>query len=447
MRWLRDRIRERGDAPALVWRDEAVSGGELLERASGCGAEMDGLGVPRGAVVGLEGDLSPATCSLLLALIDRAAVCVPLASAAPAERDRFLEIAGAEWVAAPGGRGWTQREPFRPPHDLVARLRADGEAGLVLFTSGSTGEPKAALHAFPRLLEKFREPRKALRTLVFLLLDHIGGVNTLFHVLANGGTAVAAERRDPDAVCAAIARWGVQLLPTTPTFLNLLLLSEAHTRHDLSSLEQITYGTEPMPQATLDRLRQVLPGARLSQTYGLSELGILRVRSESSGSLRVQLGGAGVETRVVDGTLRIRTPSAMLGYLNAASPFDAEGWYDTEDEVLQEDGWCRLLGRRSEIINVGGQKVYPVEVESVLLTLPNVREAAVVGEPHPLTGQIVAGYLTLRQPEPTESVRRRLRHHCSALLPSFKVPQRIAVVDGDLHSVRFKKTIPRGSDG
>ena len=128
---------------------------------------------------------------------------------------------------------------------------------------------------------------------MFLQLDHIGGLNTLFYTLANGGTAVVAEDLSPESVCEAIESHRVQLLPTSPTFLNLLLLSEAHLRHGLSSLELITYGTEPMPESTLKRIVQAFPCARLLQTYGLSELGILRSRSRTSDSLWVRVGGEG----------------------------------------------------------------------------------------------------------------------------------------------------------
>ena len=187
----------------------------------------------------------------------------------------------------------------------------------------------------------------------------------------------------------------MELLPTTPTFLNLLLLSEAYRSHDLSSLKLITYGTEVMPDSTLQRLHEAFPGVRLQQTYGLTELGILRSKSQDSSSAWVKVGGEGIETKVVDGTLWVKAPSAMVGYLNAPSPFDAEGWMNTEDLVDVNGEYVRFLGRKSQIINVGGAKVYPAEVESVLLQMPNVADATVYGQPNPITGHIVAARLTL----------------------------------------------------
>jgi acyl-CoA synthetase (AMP-forming)/AMP-acid ligase II len=144
----------------------------------------------------------------------------------------------------------------------------------------------------------------------------------------------------------------------------------------LSALRLITYGSEPMPPTTLARLRAAFPSVELRQTYGLIELGVLRAKSESSDSLWVKVGGEGYDLRVVDGILQIKAASAMLGYLNAASPFTQDGYFITGDRVELNGEYMRFLGRESELINVGGQKVFPGEVESVLLESDLVEEAA-----------------------------------------------------------------------
>jgi acyl-CoA synthetase (AMP-forming)/AMP-acid ligase II len=331
------------------------------------------------------------------------------------------------------------RREVEPENPITRGLIATGDPGLVLFSSGSTGKSKAALHNFARLLEKFQVRRHSLVTLTMLLLDHIGGINTLLYILSNGGTIVAVETRDPDHVCRAIESHKVELLPTSPTFLNLLLISEAWRRYDLSSLKRITYGTEVMPPGTLARLHQVLPEVELLQTYGLSELGILRSKSRSSDSLWVKVGGEGFETKIEGGTLRIRARSAMLGYLNAPSPFDADGWFNTGDSVEVDGEYIRILGRVSEIINVGGEKVYPAEVEDALQTMPNVRDVAVTGASNPITGQIVVARFNLFEPEELPAFRRRLREYCKGRLAPFKVPAKIEIVDEAQYSERFKK--------
>src|SRR5207247_5553917 len=174
-----------------------------------------------------------------------------------------------------------------------------------------------------------------------------------------------------------------------PTFLNLVLISEAYQRDHLSSLRLITYGTEPMPESTLKLLHSLLPRVELQQTYGLSEIGILRSKSRASDALWMRIGGEGFQTRVVDGLLEVKARSAMLGYLNAPSPFSEDGWFRTGDAVETDGDYFRILGRKSELINVGGAKVYPQEVEAVILELAEVAEATVWGAPNPITGNIV----------------------------------------------------------
>jgi acyl-coenzyme A synthetase/AMP-(fatty) acid ligase len=258
--------------------------------------------------------------------------------------------------------------------------------------------------------------------------------------LAYGGVAICVEQRSPEAVCRAINRGRAELLPTTPTFLNMILASGAWRHHDLATLRLITYGTEPMPEATLRRIREVFPEASLKQTYGLSELGVLHSQSPDPGSLWLRVGGKGFETRVVDGMLHIRSASTMIGYLNAPNPLDADGWMNTGDLVEEKDGLIRFVGRASEIINVGGQKVFPMEVESVLLEAQNVTEATVFGVRHPLLGQAVRARITLAEPEPEDALAGRLREHCRARLAKYKVPLRFDVTEFGAHvSDRAKK--------
>ena len=311
---------------------------------------------------------------------------------------------------------------------------------MVLFSSGSTGKHKAALHNFSNFLQKFAQPRSKLCTLIFLLFDHIGGINTLFYTLSNGGAIVTSSSRTPGDVCRLIEKHRVELLPTSPSFLNLLLVSEAYRNYDLSSLKRITYGTEVMPESLLKRLHSIFPGVEFVQTYGLSELGILRSKSMNSESLWVKVGGEGFKLKVIDGVLWIKADSAMLGYLNAPSPFDDEGWMNTEDLVEVDGDYLRILGRKSEIVNVGGQKVYPAELESVLMEMDNVIDANVRGEKNLMTGNIIVARLTLAKPEEISAIKKRVRKYCQERLESYKVPVKIEITDDVQLTDRFKKS-------
>ncbi|MCL4866576.1 MAG: AMP-binding protein, partial [Gemmatimonadales bacterium] len=228
-----------------------------------------------GDSVAVIGDFSPTAVAVLVALVQLRCILVPLARESRDQHDQFLGIAEVDFVVRidEADRGTVTRTDFRRNHPLLTTLRERDEAGLVLFSSGSTGKPKAILHPLPQLLEKFRKPRHCYRTVTFLLFDHIGGFNTLFYTLANLGCIVAPEDRSVNKVCRAIERHRAELLPTSPSFLNLLLLGDVYRDYDLSSLRLVTYGTEVMPERTLERLAEALPGVRLQQTYGLSELG------------------------------------------------------------------------------------------------------------------------------------------------------------------------------
>lgn len=439
--WLFERMSKWRNDTALVWADRPATYGEILDMVNRWRTRLDDNAVQSGQVLALHGDYTPQAVALLLALIERGVIVVPLTEAAEVHRAEFLDIAEVEVeVSFDDADTWTfERRAVVASNPLVMQLREMGEPGLVLFSSGSTGKSKAALHNFTHLLDKFKVERHRMVTLNFLLLDHIGGINTLLYTLSNGGTVVSVQSRDPMFVCRAIEQFQVELLPTSPTFLNLLLISEAYKHHDLSSLRLVTYGTEVMPASTLAQVHELFPNLRLLQTYGLSELGILRSKSKDSGSLWVKVGGEGFETKVVDGTLWIKAHSAMLGYLNAPSPFDEEGWMNTGDMVEVDGEYIRILGRKSEIINVGGRKVYPAEVESVLLQMDNVKDAVVVGERNLLTGNIVRAQINLFEPEDAKSFKKRMRAFCRDKLETFKIPVKVEISSQQQYNARYKR--------
>ncbi|WP_420031838.1 class I adenylate-forming enzyme family protein [Streptomyces sp. cg28] len=440
--WFFQRLETFGDADAIVFEGRTHSYRHVLDLAARWGELLDTHGIRSGDVVALEGPSSVEACAGLLALIARGAVAVPLAPLPAAKRTEFLDVAEVETVVTLGGSAAehrVERTGRRAAHPLYDRLRAAATPGLVLFSSGTTGRSKATVLDLAKMLGKYREIRRAQRTLGFLSLDHIGGINTLLHTLSQGGALVTIAERTPATVCAAVAAHRIQVLPTTPTFLNMLLISGAYADHDLDSLRLITYGTEPMPLGVLRKLHEALPDVRLKQTYGLSELGILATKSRGDDSLWVKLGGAGFDYDVRDGILWIRSDIAMLGYLNAPAPFDDRGYFNTQDAVEVDGDYVRILGRKSEIINVAGEKVYPGEVENVLLEMDIVADATVSGRSSHITGQVVQAVVKLTRPADPKDVARQVRRHCSERLEAYKVPLLVEVSQDDHHSERFKK--------
>ncbi len=443
--FLLDVFRENLNNEAIVWKDEVSTYNLLLRRIDDCRAVLDKHPVRSGAVIAILGDFSPMSIAMLLALVERGAVVVPFASFVDFKVTELMELAQVENTAE-----INEKDDFsltatgrRADHPLYHQLIKSKHPGLVLFSSGSTGVNKAAVHDFAKLLEKFKKRRHNFRTLTFLLLDHIGGMDTLFYTLSNGSCVITVRDRSPDAVCSVVERWKVEVLPVTPTFLNLLLISKAHERHDLSSLKYITYGTEVMPESTLKQVARLFPNIILLQKYGTTETGTLRSKSLDSNTTWVRIGGEGYQTRIVDGMLEIKAESAMLGYLNAPSPFTSDGWFKTGDLVEQQGDYVRFLGRKSDVINVGGEKVFPAEVENIIQQVENVAEVTVFGEKNALTGNIVCAEVRSKQPEDSKELIHRIKAFCRGKLENYKIPIKITVIKESRFSERFKKSRPK----
>lgn len=442
-----DNFQSYGDKVAIIWKDTSFSYHHIYTRINYWNEKLSEI--PMGSIVGLESDFSPETIAILFSLIDRNIIVVPLDIHHSEKNNKKKEIAQLDHlIIVNNEKGIILNVDSNTDkkNELYKIIQKRSVPGLVLFTSGSSGKPKAALHDFSKLLKKFYIPRKALLTINFLLFDHWGGLNTLFHILSNNGTVVILENRTPDYICGLIEKYKVELLPTSPTFLNMLLISRAYERHSIESLKIISYGAEPMPESLLAHLNKLFPKIKLQQTYGLIELGVMRSQSEDNSSLWVKIGGEGYQTRVVEGILQIKSDSAMLGYLNAESPFTEDGWFITGDSVEIKDDYFKILGRKSEIINVGGEKVFPQEVENVILEMPEILDVIVFAENNALTGKIVCAKVKYNGTESKSDIIKRIKTYCRTKLESFKVPIKIELVDDSFESERFKKTRTNGTN-
>jgi acyl-coenzyme A synthetase/AMP-(fatty) acid ligase len=429
-----DKLAERNSGrtdPFLISASGNLSFEDIASAAARPGIDLSGI--ESGDVVALVGDFDGPTIATMLELLDRGVILMPLAEGTRADHDYFFETGRAEWVIRDGRlEKFAERDDTNP---LIEEVRAREHPGIVFFSSGTTGRPKAILHDFNNFLERYAIQRAPLRALNFLLFDHAGGINTMLHTLFNRGVVIVPSERTPEAIAADMVEHRVELLPTTPTFLRMMLLAGVFDTMQLPDLRVITYGTERMDQGTLDRLAAKLPNVDLRQTYGLSELGVFQVKSKARDSLWMQIGGKGIETRIVDDVLHIRSENRMLGYLNAPSPF-ADGWYDTGDIVETEGDYVKVVGRAKEILNVGGLKILPGEVERVALLHPDVLRAKVIGVPNPITGQHIE--VTVEPREGATLDRRAMMTHFRAHLQKQLSPHKVTIGPVEV-SHRFKK--------
>ena len=405
------------DYPFLIHSNRPLKFDEVINQQ-----HIDLSGVRSGDVVALIGDFNPQSILTFLQLIDKNVILVPLTVDTRAQHEYFFESALVDIVI----EGDNVRSlNHNQNHNLIDSLKSKKHAGLVLFSTGTTGRPKAILHDLTLFMQRFETPRPTLKTINFLLFDHIGGLNTLLHTLFNKGTVVAPKSRSVKHILATCAEHEIEVLPTTPTFLRLMLMSGLIPEGVPKSLRIITYGTERMDQPTLEALCELLPNIEFRQTFGMSELGIVRVKSEASNSLFMKVGGEGIETRIIDNVLEIRSQTRMLGYLNAESPFDDEGWYNTKDIVEERNGYYKVTGRISEVINVGGLKFMASEVERVALQYEHVELAKAEAKPNPITGQHVE--LTVQSSTNGEVDKVGLKSFLAEQLSSHMMPKRIRV--------------------
>lgn len=355
---------------------------------------------------------------------------------------KFFDIAQIEYVIDLNKKtNYAYPLIDKKENEILNTLSKTKTPGLILFSSGSSGEPKASVHDFNKLLKRYSKKRPPKTLAAFLMFDHIGGINTLLHTYFTNGKLVCLGSRDPEHVCQMIEKHKVQILPTTPTFLKLLLLSKSYMRHNMTSLEVITYGTEFMPEGILQQLHKEFPWVYLKQTYGLSEVGILPTKSKASNSTWMKAGGSGYQTRIRDNLLEIKTDMAMLGYLNAPSPFTEDGWFKTGDRIERDGEWIKILGRDSDIINVGGQKVYPIEIENHLMSMNNVIDATVSSHNIAIMGSILKADIILEEKEDRYAFLGRMKEYLKDKVPKWAIPIKVHIQDKKEieHSVRYKK--------
>jgi len=430
---------------ALYFEDLTIRYGDLFEKILNKLEFLKQQGINESAIVLLNCDYTPDTIALLFALYQNNNIIALNTVTNPKECEQRAEISNAEIIIDAHSGFTVEHKPAtsKPENNLIKDLSAKNCAGLILFSSGTTGKPKAMLHNFDNLIGSYKSKRpKRTNVLLFLLFDHIGGINTLLNFLSMGAVITIPKERAPDHICNLIERYKVILLPASPTFLNLLMISGAVSRYDLSSLRMITYGTETMPEGLLVRLRHQFPRVKFLQTFGTSETGIISTTSKSSDSLFMKFEDTDVDYKIVNGELWLRSKRQILGYLNhPMTSFTDDGWFQTGDLVEEmENGFLRINGRSKEIINVGGEKVFPAEIESLLMHLPFVQDCKVYGQQNALTGQTVAANIMLAPDSGTrKQLNLEIKNFMKKNLNAYKVPTKINFVDHIEYSSRFKK--------
>lgn len=431
-----DSFKHRGNHTALIEDNRAITYLDLFVRVNALRSQLSlHYNSPRSIL--LQGDFSFTSIAYLLALLAENHVVSLSASPNSPSVEWCNQLGLGGVVNAFTGEVILKNQEQHSP--LIHGLLVQREAGLLLLSSGTTGEPKWILHCLASLMYKYTYSKKSLVTLGFLLFDHIAGFDTLMYTLHAGGTLVLLENRMVGTVLETLQRHHVQVLPTTPSFLNLLLFEDHFSPNNLPFLSIITFGSERINDNTLVRLiNRFGQRVRCEQKYGLTELGSLVLKSKPEDPRWVQFDNRFASWKIEDGLLHIKTDSTLLGYIYADREEAYSGWFNTGDLVEQEGEWLHILGRASDIINVGGQKVYPAEVESVLQNMENVVQVVAKAEPHPLMGHVVGVSVQITNDETEIDFRKRMRLYCKDKLASFKIPVSVSLQKEPLMTARFK---------
>jgi malonyl-CoA/methylmalonyl-CoA synthetase len=331
-----------------------------------------------------------------------------------------------------------RREGPRP--DVVLDAASPDDDALIVYTSGTTGEPKGAVHTHRSLLAGTLALQRAWgwqaddRLVLALPLFHVHGLCAgLFGTLAAGSSAAVFPRFSPgdvlDAVGESTMFFGV------PTMYHRL--AESGRAGELSSLRLCVSGSAPLPAEVWQRFSNEF-GVSVLERYGMSET-LLTLSNPLVGERRAGSVGfplPGVEAMIADadgdgiGELMVRGPSLCRGYWNRAEATEAmarDGWFATGDLAsVADDGYFSIRGRRTELIITGGHNVYPAEVEAVLARHPSVREIAVIGLPSAEWGESVTAFVVGHERDPDIDALALL---AAQELTSYKRPRVFRVVD------------------
>jgi len=442
MKWLPEKFGTFADRTAIIDKGQVFSYGDLCSKIKSYIGIFENH-IAAGQIVALSGKYSFETIAAFFALYELNQVISLFTDEEGTELEFKLKILQPGIVIEiQGDKCVISKRDSNQKNKLIQSLKQSGDSGLVLFTSGTTGEPKAILHNLDALVSQYkREYIKDLNIIPLLGFDHIGGLDMMLSQLAIGATLTIPENRTPRYICETIEKYRVNVISGSPTFLNLLLLSEAYRDCDLTSLQIIGYGSEPMPEWLLGKLNLTFPWVTFQQKYGLSETNAVRIRSKSKNSLFFRIDDPSVDFNVIENELWLRSPSVFSGYLDAQDDSaSVDGWFNTGDMVeTDNEGYIRIIGRKSDIINVGGEKVFPAEIESLLLQLPFVADCQVFAEKSIITGNIIVAEVVSTSDLPIARQKQEIRKFLLERINRYKVPVKLFFVDAIAYNNRMKK--------
>lgn len=446
-------------ATAVEDAERAWSYRELAAAAARVEARLRGLQLGPGDRVALIGGNRGAWLAAWLGASAAGVVVVALNTRlASPELEALIADAAPALVVVDAQRAWGDAgggparvtleslldEAWSPPAAARSPLRSPEGDAVILYTSGTTGRPKGVRLTHTNLLAGHVAWRATLplapgeAVLQVTPPWHAGAVITLLGVVAQGGTAVLRETFLPPEIVRLLATRPIVCALMVPAMLRWVLQEPGVQGAAFPHLRLLVYAGAPMPQDLLAEARAVF-GCGFAQGYGLTEsTAVLTLLTPQDHEDLSRLGTVGREVlgawvRVVDEAGEDCAPG-VIGEVVATGDMitpgywrqpDARGPLRTGDLGRLEEGWLTLVGRKKELILVGGENVHPREVEAVLEGLPGVVEVAVLGLPHAVFGEELVALVVPAEPGADKRFTRGLQQACRAQLARYKVPSRV----------------------
>jgi long-chain acyl-CoA synthetase len=447
-------------------RGRVYTYGQVADFLARFRAELRRLGVTRGDRVAILADNGCVWVVAYLGTIAQGAIAVPLNTRhATGDLDRVLDDVDPAAIVGdpPYLAGLSDRRRSRiivsTDIDVAGRPRSalDGsearpdEVGVICYTSGTTGEPRGVMIRNGSLVRNaemfahiFQSGPDSATAVVCPLFHNTGYNDGLAHMLLANGRVDVPRRFDPPAIARALAEGRYSFLIGVPTIYSRMLPLLEATPSPSASAPWFAYGGAPMPGPLAARLTRAVDGARFVNVYGMSEATsvthYLPWRPGARDLTAIGVAVPGIRDRIAaGGELQVETPTAMVGYWNDAAAtrekFDGP-WLRTGDLArLEGDGLLRIVGRVDELINRGGEKIPPAEVESAIVAHPDVLEASVVGLPDRDLGEIVGAAVVVRAGSALDA--EQLGRFLAERIADYKSPRRL----------RFLPTLPRNPSG
>ena len=442
---------------ALIIDGRAISYGELAAAVQYCAAGLAAHGVVAGQRVAVvDGGSLLSIAALLAATRLGAAAALMNPALTPPELQGLLKNAGCADVAI-AGEQYVERlreagaptvltvadllsQPSSAPPADVALDDIDDRDALILFTSGTTGLPKAVGITGRQLSRRirgmsapFRADAKPSVGIMCVPFFHVGGALGTLGSLYSGNTSVVQKRFDAGEWLRLVSEHRVTTTFMVPTMLQRILDHPDFASTDLMSLIAIAYGAAAAPISLVRRAMAALPHVAFANVFGQTEtLGAYTTLMPDDHRDPARAGSVGrplpgVEVRVVDPDTGNDVEAGTVGELWVNTTQNVtDGWLHTGDLARQDaDGYIFPSGRLSDTINRGGEKFGPIEVEEALRSHPAVSDVAVAGITDQELGQRVGAAVVACAPVTLED----LRSHCRELIAYFKLPERLAIVD------------------